>query len=105
MVLLAELMAHPPTERRAGFAKIDGDIEYLPPHHADECSLRLPDLIMQAPKHTAAGPRMVILDKLHIQFNLIPERMRVPGFQKVTSVVLEHARLQEQNVRDFRADH
>jgi hypothetical protein len=48
-------MAHPPTERRSGFAKIDGDIEYPPPRHADEFSLRLPYLVMQAAEHVAGG--------------------------------------------------
>jgi hypothetical protein len=48
---------------------------------------------------------MVILDELHIQFDLVPECARVPGFQKETALVLEDARLQEQNIRDFRADH
>ena len=55
MVVLAQLIADPATERRPGFAKIDGDIEYPPPRHTDQFSLRLPYLIMQAPQHAAGG--------------------------------------------------
>src|SRR5262249_33177762 len=98
-------MAHPPTECRSRFAKIDSDVEYPPPYHADEFSLRLPYLVMQTPEHVARRPRMVILDELHIQFDLVPECARIPRFQEEAALVLEHARLQEQDFRDFRADH
>jgi hypothetical protein len=105
MIVLAELMAHPPAERRPGFAKIDSDIEYPPPRYADEFSLGLPYLVMQTPEHVAGRPRMVILHELYIQFELIPECARIPCFQEEPALVLEHARLQEQNIRDVRADH
>ena len=53
VVVLAEFTAHPLTECWFGFAKIDGDVKYASPHHADEFSLRLPNLVMQTPEYIA----------------------------------------------------
>jgi hypothetical protein len=80
IVIVADLSPHPSTKRRSGFANIYSDIKYAPARHADEFSLWRLDLIMQATKHAVRGSSVVILNELHIQFNLAPEQMRIPGF-------------------------
>src|SRR6516164_5153038 len=91
-------MSHPLTEGRFGFAKVDGDVEYPTACYTDKFSLGLPYLIMQASQDVAGRLRMVILHKLHIQFDVVPENSRVPCLQEEAALVREHPRLQEQDI-------
>jgi hypothetical protein len=86
MIVIAELITHPSTKCRTGFAKIDGNIEHSSTYHTDKLSLRLLDLIMQTTQHPVCGSRLIILEELHIRFDLAAEGTRVPGLQEEASI-------------------
>src|SRR5215467_10354308 len=105
MVIFTQLLTYPSTKRRLGFAKINCHIEYAASRHANELPLRLPDLIMQAAQHAARGTGVVILNELNVQFDLVPECLRVPSFQEKAAFVSEYKRFQEENIGDFCTSH
>ena len=72
--------------------------------HAEK-QLQVQGLPPQAAQHAARGTGVVILNKLNVQFDLVPECLRVPSFQEKAAFVSEYKRFQEQNIWNFCTNH
>jgi hypothetical protein len=48
------------------FADINSHVKYFSLNDPDQFSLRVFDLVVQAPQNTLAGPAVIVLDKINI---------------------------------------
>ena len=61
IVARLEIEPGPPAEVGGMTAEIDGDIPDMPGEDADEFSLRMSELVVEAAKHTPGGERLIVL--------------------------------------------
>src|SRR2546425_257165 len=99
-----QVEAHPFAEGAGAFAQIHRDIPDLAESDANQLSLRPTDLVVKAAQDVLGGARMVVLHELDVEPGGVLERLAVVAFQEEAARVLEHLRLEDQDLRNFRAD-
>src|SRR6267378_5973864 len=99
-----QVEARPFAEGAGALAQVHRDIPDLAERDANQLSLWLTDLIVKTAQDVLAGARMVVLHELDVEPGGLHERLAVVAFQEEPARVLEHLRLEDQNLRNFRAD-
>ncbi len=102
-VLAGEFEGFPLSEGGRTAAEVKRDIENLAGDDADELSLGLANLIMQAADDIFFGIGMIVLHERlwNAEFG---KRALVVAFQKEAAVVAEHARFEEQKSGEASGD-
>src|SRR5712664_617249 len=99
-----QVEARPFAEGAGTLAQVHRDIPDLAESDANQLSLRLTDLVVKTAQDVLAGARMVVLHELDVEPGGLHERLAVVAFQEEPARILEHLRLEDQDLRDFRAD-
>lgn len=85
-VLGGERQGVPCSEPGRVAAEVDGDVEDLALQHANEFSLGLADLVVEAAKDVLVGERLIVLDEVRIGNELV-EGGLVEALEEVAPVV------------------
>ena len=101
LVVLGELLAHPPAEGGRAPADIDGHVPDAAAHHAHELALGMRrQLVVQAAQHTPGGAAVVVLHEVDIRAGGGMEGLLVETFVEKAARVAEDLGLDQENVRD-----
>ena len=99
LVLSADQRARPAPEIRVTAQQVDCHVKDLPLNHADQLTLWLANLIVQAPQYALATAAVVILDKLQIRPRRFGKISLVVAFKKESSVITKHLGFKYQDFR------
>src|SRR5204863_4700743 len=96
--------ADPFAEGPGALAQVYRDVPDLSKSDADQFPLRPPDLIMQPAQNIFLGMGVIVLDELRVDPGRFLEHLAVVAFEEKAACVLEHLRLEDQNIGNFRPD-
>ena len=86
------------------FSNINDDVEDLAGDDTDQLSLRLFDLVMQAPQNVFRGAGMIVLHERRAQPGLLLEEAKVEAFEEEATVVTEHFWFDDQDLGEGGVD-
>ena len=88
------------TEGRRAAADIDRHIKHLTGRYANQLSLRLLDLVMQATQHIARRFRVIVLHEVNGKPRRFVKGILVKALEKEATLIAKNFRLDEQHIGD-----
>lgn len=95
LVFCRQHSSHPFAKVAGAASQIDCYIEYFSLRHSYQFSLRVLNLVMQAPQYISHGTAVIVLDELHVHTCGMGKVTLVETLKKETATVGEYFRFKD----------